>query len=222
METNTKRSNTVINVDRDDWIDENNMLHTKIVKEIIKGPMTNGLEPQRRPRMMMRHFSQLRPIAALRPQQQPAEVSQPKAEASPMPMIDFSKLIPMCKNIIDASGINFKDLNLKDVLGELSRKKSDIETSGFIQPAEEPIEEIDEPTKDSDESTEDSEEPTEDEENTAKAFLKEMIVPETKPVKKSTKVDNNKDLNKSLKSQKEVNKWKKTKKQNQRKKQQKK
>ena len=121
METNIKKSNTITNIDRDDWLDEKGMLHTKIVKEIITGPMTNGPESkyghlnQMRPKLIMKRMNlpQLNfpYINQMPQQQQPNQIPQ-------MPhQMDFGKLMEMGKKFLDASGIN-----LQEVLGGLTGK----------------------------------------------------------------------------------------------------
>ena len=183
METNIKKSNTITNIDRDDWLDEKGMLHTKIVKEIITGPMTNGPESkyghlnQMRPKLIMKRMNlpQLNfPCINQMPQQQPNQLPQQLPN-----QMDLGKLMEMGKNFLDASGINFKDLslqniNIQEVLGGLTGKvetpsgeehESDEKYNSYVQ--------------------------SEAVESRAKEELENMQVPETKP----------------LKDQKEVNKW---------------
>ncbi len=184
-----------VKVHRDDFVDGEGRFHTRI--EIVTSPLNiqqaikqiNLVPPG--PRVIMRRQN-------LQPQAQQMQQIQ-QQNFQPM---NIGAIMKMGKEFLDASGVD-----LKEVFKELTH----------VEPIE--IESDEDVEEEDDEFLEDEEflpvptseeEPTEDEENTAKAYLKNMLVPETKPEKKTSK--NKKEVKNK--------KWKKTQKtkQNQRKK----
>ncbi len=183
METNTRKCKVIVKTKRiDDWIDQNGFLHTTFTKEVIRGPITTGPETshvrldQIIPRLMMSKIN----LPGFH--QHPIPGQAQKQQQQTPPMMDMAKLMQMGKTLLDANGINLKDI-FCEVTGQNQGSKTEESTDEVED--DKCLEEIDD---------EDSEEPTEDEENTAKAYLDKMEVPETKPIT----------------DDKEVNKWQKT------------
>ena len=113
MEQNIRRSEKVVKRFRDDWVDEKGYLHTKIVKEIITGPIDNVQASNPIKRLIMRKA--VVPQYMPQPQQQ---IPQQK------PLLDFGAMMKMGKKLMDDMGIDPKEL-LSDVFGEKKDELSD-------------------------------------------------------------------------------------------------
>jgi len=132
MENNIKRTEKVTKRYRDDWIDEQGKLHTKITKEIITGPLDNVQAGQKieepllqriirplrnKPRMMIQGV----PVKHVQQFQQPQQA--PQAQPIPQAPLDINALMTIGKKLLEDSGIDLQDLLSKALNPESSEEK---------------------------------------------------------------------------------------------------
>jgi len=129
METNIKRSETIVKKNRDDWVDEKGFLHTKITKEIITGPIDNvqAGQPANVVPLIPHIFNSIfrrQPVMVRQPvvQQQPVQVLQQTPTPQQMPL-DINAFITMGKKLLEENGIDFKDL-VDNTFKSVSENKS--------------------------------------------------------------------------------------------------
>lgn len=118
MEKIIHKSEKTVKKYRDDWYDTEGRLHTRIVKEIISGPMNNvqasNLSNSNDLKLVPTRFLIRNPFPGIRNpfqrQVQPQPVGEP-AQEQPVqkPIIDINSLIQIGKKLLDNEG-EFKDM----------------------------------------------------------------------------------------------------------------